>query len=80
MSEVHLMIELLCWVAARPRTYGDVQEAWRSSCPRQTPWEDAQMEGLVRLEGGLGVSARVVLTERGRERLNADHREGERRA
>ena len=66
-NEARLMIELLGWVAEQPRTYGDVQEAWRSSCPRQSLWEDAQIEGLVRLEGG-GMASRVLLTEKGRAR------------
>ena len=70
MSEGPLTIELLSWIAAHTRTYGDVQEAWRSSCSRHTPWEDAQIEGLVWLEGGTGTHARVRLTARGRARLD----------
>jgi len=31
-----LMIQFLRWVAERPRTYADVMEAWRTSCPRQS--------------------------------------------
>ena len=71
MSEAHLMLELLSWIAARTRTYADVKEAWQSSCPRYTPWENAQIEGLVRLEGGTGTDAFVRLTERGHGRLEA---------
>jgi hypothetical protein len=41
------MIQFLRWVAERPRTYVDVMEAWRTSCPRQSVWEDAQAAGLV---------------------------------
>jgi hypothetical protein len=73
-SDAPLVIELLGWIEERPRTYADAQEAWRSHCPRHSPWEDAQIEGLIRLEGGAGSAARVVLTERGRARLEATRR------
>ncbi|MGD0678897.1 MAG: hypothetical protein ABSC94_26125 [Polyangiaceae bacterium] len=36
-----LVMELLVWVAARPRTYQETTEAWRTSCPRMPVWEDA---------------------------------------
>ncbi len=44
-----LMVELLTWVAIRPRTYAEAMEAWRSTCPRQTLWEDAILDGLIRV-------------------------------
>lgn len=59
-----LMIEFLGWISIRPRTYAHVMEAWRSTCPRQTVWEDALIDELI--EVGNGDSARVVLTPRGR--------------
>ena len=34
-------LELLAWIAERPRTYPETIEAWKSSCPRLTVWEDA---------------------------------------
>jgi hypothetical protein len=42
-----LVLELLSWVAARPRSYGETMEAWRTSCPRMPVWEDATANGLV---------------------------------
>lgn len=42
-----LILDLLEWIAARPRTYVDVMDAWRSSCPRLTIWEDANDRGFV---------------------------------
>jgi hypothetical protein len=48
-------LQLLEWVAERPRSYAQTIDAWKSSCPRLTVWEDAVAEGLVRIEGG-GVS------------------------
>ncbi|HEY1496671.1 MAG TPA: hypothetical protein VGF49_19085 [Candidatus Solibacter sp.] len=44
--------ELLLWVSARPRTYVETMEAWRSNCPRQSTWEDACIEGLVEVVDG----------------------------
>ena len=45
-------LQLLDWVAERDRTYGETIEAWKSSCPRLTVWEDALADGLVRIERG----------------------------
>jgi len=28
-----LVLDLVEWVAARPRAYDEVMEAWRTSCP-----------------------------------------------
>ena len=62
------MLELLAWIAARPRTYGETLEAWRSNCPRLSVWDDAVESGLVttvRNPGDAGRAA-VELTRRGR--------------
>jgi hypothetical protein len=59
-----LMLQFLAWVADRPRAHADVMEAWRSTCPRMTVWEDAVIDGLVRLESG--GQRMVVLTPHGR--------------
>ena len=62
------LLEFLGWVAARPRTYADAMEAWRTSCPRLSAWEDATNDGLVRVEQGAATrhaEAIVRLTERG---------------
>jgi hypothetical protein len=65
-----LMLQFLAWVADRARTHADVMEAWRSTCPRMTVWEDAVIDGLVRLENGgeRGVS----LTPRGHALLASE--------
>jgi hypothetical protein len=67
-----LTIQFLSWIAAKPRTYGDTMEAWRTSCPRLTIWEDAVGDGLIAFRGGGAMKDRsVVLTERGYTALNA---------
>jgi hypothetical protein len=45
-------LQLLAWIAERPATYPETIEAWKSSCPRLTVWEDAVADGLVRVEHG----------------------------
>ena len=64
--------QFLAWVELSPRTYGDAMEAWRTTCPRMTVWEDAVSARFVRLEnGGAMRDARVVLTPQGRAALAA---------
>jgi hypothetical protein len=68
-----LTLEFLAWVSNRPRTYAEAMQAWRSTCPRHSIWEDALVEGLIEvLECGETMDeGQVVLTARGRERLEA---------
>lgn len=57
MAEEHepLILDLVEWIARRPRPYGEVMEAWRTSCPRLPVWEDAVDRGLVeRRQHGAG--------------------------
>ena len=42
-----LILDLLEWVTKRDRTYEEVMEAWRTSCPRLPVWEEANDRGLV---------------------------------
>jgi len=42
-----LVLDLLEWVASKPRTYAEVMDAWRTSCPRLPIWEDAVDSGFV---------------------------------
>jgi len=65
-----LLLQFLSWVDLRPRVYGDVKEAWRSTCPRLSAWEDALAAGLIRLDGSrAGDRTPVVLTAAGRALL-----------
>jgi hypothetical protein len=65
-----LMLEFLSWVSSRPRTYAEAMEAWRSTCPRHTVWEDALADGLVQIESGGRRRSAVTLTARGTTVLN----------
>jgi hypothetical protein len=62
-----LTLEFLAWIDSRPRTYAEAIEAWRSSCPRHPVWDDALIEGLIRIESAetMGRSV-VILTPRGK--------------
>ena len=67
-----LTLQFLAWVAEAPRTYAQAMEAWRSTCPRLSIWEDAILDGLVAFEGGATRNqSRVALTPKGRALLRS---------
>lgn len=55
-----LMAQFLAWVEAKPRSLGEVRDAWSSTCPLNCAWEDALCDDLVecRADGTVGLSAR----------------------
>jgi hypothetical protein len=59
-----LIFDLVEWVAKAPRTHSEVMNAWRTSCPRLTVWEDAVDRGLLARK-----DASVVVTAAGRKFL-----------
>lgn len=65
-----ITVQFLTWLAERPRSYAEVMDAWRTSCPRLSVWEDALLDGLVRLADG-GRKGVVCLTPRGEALLRA---------
>ncbi len=69
-----LVFDLVEWVAQGPRSYRDVMDAWRTSCPRLTIWEDAIDHGLVAQAPDANGHTIVVITARGREFLAATQR------
>ena len=67
-----LALQFLDWLALRPRRYGEVMEAWRTSCPRLPVWETVVEQGLVRVDRTAHAAMAdcpVVLTEAGRNAL-----------
>ena len=56
-----LVLDLVAWIAAEPRPYHDVMDAWRTSCPRLPVWEEAVDRGYLRrastAEGGAEIHA-----------------------
>jgi hypothetical protein len=64
-----LILDLLEWLAQGERSYAEVMEAWRTSCPRLPVWEDANDRGLiVRAEATVRItsSGRALLEQRKR--------------
>ncbi len=66
-----LTLQFLAWIAESPRSYGDAMDAWRTSCPRLTIWEDAMRDGLFETVKGNGAmrDAALALTPRGQALL-----------
>ncbi len=60
-----LILDLVEWLAPRPRPYAEVIEAWRTSCPRLTVWEEATERGLVTLRTAPDRTLLVEATEPG---------------
>ena len=60
-----LILDLVEWVAAAPRSQADVMDAWRTSCPRLPVWEEAVERGLV------ARGAMVTATDAGKELLSS---------
>lgn len=63
-----LVLQLLAWVGRAERSYDETMDAWRTSCPRLSVWEDVVDAGWVEVDptaaGGFG-RARVRLTPSG---------------
>ncbi len=69
-----LVLDLLEWVASKPRPYREVMDAWRTSCPRLPVWETANEQGLLDLSHTPGSEAMVSLSAQGREHLSKARR------
>lgn len=67
-----LLFDLLEWIGPHPRPYAEVQEVWRTSCPRLPVWEEAMDRGYIetQFEAGRG---RFVLVSPGGAALLAAH-------
>ena len=66
-----LILDLLEWLATRERSYEEVMEAWRTSCPKLPVWEEANDRGLVKRDQingrcivGVSPSGRALLDRR----------------
>jgi hypothetical protein len=70
-----LILDLVEWVAHRPRAYAEVMEAWRTSCPRLPVWEDAVDRGLVERRAEVGGDPLVGVTTVGLDYLQRHGRQ-----
>lgn len=64
-----LILDLLEWIGPNPRPYVEVMDAWRTSCPRLSVWEEANDRGFVERRHELGQTAMVVVTDAGERYL-----------
>jgi hypothetical protein len=64
-----LILDLLEWVGNGERSYAEVMDAWRTSCPRLPVWEEASDRGLIVREHVDGRSM-VRITSSGRALLD----------
>jgi hypothetical protein len=64
-----LVLDLLEWIGPRSRTYAETIEAWKTSCPRLTVWEDASDQGLVARRCGPGRDTLISITAAGADLL-----------
>lgn len=72
-----LMLQFLDWVASRPRSYSEAMDAWRTSCPRLSVWEDALIDGFIQVNSGDAMQqGEVALTPRGRAILDGNQFRG----
>jgi hypothetical protein len=69
-----LVLDLIEWIAAQPRRYAEVMDAWRTSCPRLPIWEDSVDFGFVVREYRDGLGTIVSVTPAGRAFLRAEGR------
>src|ERR1044072_8432302 len=69
-----LILDLLEWIGREPRSYADVIDAWRTSCPRLPVWEDAIDRGFAAREQTAGREVMIRLTAAGRDVLRENER------
>jgi len=61
-----LVLDFIEWVAGERRLYADVLDAWKTSCPRLTVWEDASERGFVMRINVPGQGVFIGVTPAGR--------------
>ena len=71
-----LTLQLLEWIESQPRTYAETLDAWRTSCPRLSIWEDACIDGLIETAPGGCI---VAVSTKGRLLLESAHAASNRR-
>jgi hypothetical protein len=69
-----LILDLLQWLSVRERTYEEVMDAWRTSCPKLPVWEDANDRGLVAQQGNVVIVTPAGQTLLLRRRIIPAHR------
>ncbi len=60
-----LVLDLLEWIGPGARPYGEVMEAWRTSCPRLPVWEEANRRGYLLRRDHPGRGPQVAVSPAG---------------
>jgi hypothetical protein len=60
-----LIYDFVKWISREPRTYAEVMDTWRTSCPRLTIWEDAVDRGLVERRNVSGQGQIIAASDAG---------------
>jgi D-3-phosphoglycerate dehydrogenase / 2-oxoglutarate reductase len=66
-----LILDLLAWLESGPRPYGEVQDAWRTSCPRLPVWEEADSRGFIARSHEAERGQMVSVTSSGADHLRS---------
>jgi hypothetical protein len=69
-----LILDLLEWLGREPRPHAEVLEAWGTSCPRLTIWEDANDRGFIARRRAPRGGALISVSAAGAEHLRT-HRQ-----
>lgn len=64
-----LVLDLLEWIGTDARSYEEVLDAWRTSCPRLPVWEEANDSGFL-LREYRGGALMVRVSPKGRAHLD----------
>lgn len=67
-----LILDLLQWIGTA-RSYAEVMDAWRTSCPRLPVWEEACEHGFIELSHAPKRGTIVSVSAQGLKHLR-DHR------
>jgi hypothetical protein len=70
-----LIVDLLEWIGPAPRPYAEVQDAWRTSCPKLPVWEDAVDAKLLESWFEAGRGRLVAVSPSGIELLRRHERD-----
>ena len=57
-----LLFDMLEWIAKEERSYAEVMDAWRTSCPKLPIWEEANDRGFITRECRHGYPTVAVTT------------------
>jgi hypothetical protein len=74
VENASLVADLVEWIATQPRSYADVMEAWRTSCPRFPIWDDVVDHRFVARVHEEGLGEMIHVTPAGQAFLRSQGR------